>query len=306
MKHYYTVPKIVSLFVASLFACFFAMGQEFNVELLRNALRDATDSKDYEAKIAQIEGLTPQGVVECKLLWAKMKEDHAYYNQLEKPDAKTWKRESAFYFDDVGALESLEWLMKAFALRDEDKMGEFKQAILEAYWLNPTDKDAQAEVTKYYEKRKNELITVPMDATLLNSDGQNTSLAEFAEGQRAIYMQVWATWCQPCIAQFPSLKRMAQELPAQGVSVLALNNELSAPQGTPPGGNMKGALEKKNQHAMDLPWLVEPEHEKITGVIDIRSVPHALLLTPNGKILWKGHPADDSLQLALKKLGIEL
>lgn len=45
---------------------------------------------------------------------------------------------------------------------------------------------------------------------LLTLDGERTSLSEF-EG-KTIFMNLWATWCPPCIAEMPNIQRLYDDI----------------------------------------------------------------------------------------------
>lgn len=61
---------------------------------------------------------------------------------------------------------------------------------------------------------------VPTDFAIARLDGSTTSLAERPGTVRIV--NVWATWCTPCIAELPSLAAMADSLRADGVQVYAV------------------------------------------------------------------------------------
>lgn len=42
---------------------------------------------------------------------------------------------------------------------------------------------------------------------------------------RVVLLNLWATWCPPCVFELPALRTLEQRLDAQGVTVLALSDE---------------------------------------------------------------------------------
>lgn len=56
-------------------------------------------------------------------------------------------------------------------------------------------------------------------------DGPAWSLAA-ARGQ-VVLLNFWASWCEPCLAELPSLERLAQRHAREGLQVLAVNHRES-------------------------------------------------------------------------------
>ena len=46
--------------------------------------------------------------------------------------------------------------------------------------------------------------------TLLDENGATKSLAEFKD--KVIFMNMWATWCPPCIAEMPNINKLYKEM----------------------------------------------------------------------------------------------
>nr|WP_314073922.1 TlpA disulfide reductase family protein [uncultured Roseococcus sp.] len=66
--------------------------------------------------------------------------------------------------------------------------------------------------------------TRPLPAlTFLDAEGRERTVADFA-GQ-GLVLNLWATWCPPCVAEMPSLERLAAALAAEKVAVLPLSSD---------------------------------------------------------------------------------
>jgi thiol-disulfide isomerase/thioredoxin len=56
-----------------------------------------------------------------------------------------------------------------------------------------------------------------------DAEGKARTVAEFAG--KGLVINLWATWCPPCVAEMPALDRMQAALAEEGVRVLALSSD---------------------------------------------------------------------------------
>ena len=59
------------------------------------------------------------------------------------------------------------------------------------------------------------------DFTLLDLRGQSVQLA--ALRGKVVFVNVWATWCQPCVEEMPTIQQLYERLHGQGLEVLAVS-----------------------------------------------------------------------------------
>ena len=59
--------------------------------------------------------------------------------------------------------------------------------------------------------------------TFQNAEGAEKGIADFT-GQ-GLVINLWATWCPPCVAEMPALDRLARMLAAERIAVLALSSD---------------------------------------------------------------------------------
>ncbi len=57
--------------------------------------------------------------------------------------------------------------------------------------------------------------------TLKTDQGRQVSRADF--GGKLLVLNFWATWCQPCVEEIPSLNEFAKKYSDQGVVVLGVS-----------------------------------------------------------------------------------
>jgi thiol-disulfide isomerase/thioredoxin len=68
-----------------------------------------------------------------------------------------------------------------------------------------------------------EAPVVPAAAQFLDGEGETHRLADFA-GQ-GVVVNLWATWCVPCVAEMPALQAMAKALAEERIVVLPLSSD---------------------------------------------------------------------------------
>ncbi|HLU10947.1 MAG TPA: TlpA disulfide reductase family protein [Oceanobacillus sp.] len=62
-----------------------------------------------------------------------------------------------------------------------------------------------------------------LDFELTTLDGQTVSLSDYAG--RIVFLNFWATWCEPCKRELPAFESFVAEQPQDGAVVLAVNVE---------------------------------------------------------------------------------
>jgi thiol-disulfide isomerase/thioredoxin len=93
---------------------------------------------------------------------------------------------------------------------------------------------------------------------------------------KAKILDMWATWCGPCIASFPHLVELQEKFSDQ-VQIIAISDE--APITT------KDFLLKKN---IKLSFFNDVD-KKLYESLDVQTRPISFLLSPDNKILWVGN-----------------
>jgi thiol-disulfide isomerase/thioredoxin len=124
------------------------------------------------------------------------------------------------------------------------------------------------------------------DLRLLTLEGETVNM-DFTD-EKAIFLNYWATWCGPCIAEMPSIERLAEELDAEEVVFLIVSDE---------------SLEKINAFLRDKNFTL-PFAKKILdkGEKEMRSFPQTYLIGGQGQMLFEkvGSSEWDSPEMVAK------
>ncbi len=63
----------------------------------------------------------------------------------------------------------------------------------------------------------------PPEADFTDADGRKLTLASYA--QKGLVVNLWATWCTPCVAEMPELSELARKVTGEGILVLPLSSD---------------------------------------------------------------------------------
>jgi thiol-disulfide isomerase/thioredoxin len=94
-------------------------------------------------------------------------------------------------------------------------IGFAQRGLLATGLMNP-DVEEIAKARSNENENKAETATMPdptqadFNFKLIDKEGNTKSLADFKG--KVIFMNMWATWCPPCIAEMPSIAKLHQEM----------------------------------------------------------------------------------------------
>ncbi len=92
-----------------------------------------------------------------------------------------------------------------------------------------------------------------------------------------LLVDFWATWCGPCIRAIPHMNELHSEFKDE-LTVVGISNESRA------------KVESMKGPKMDYYSAIDTSGA-MAGFFQIRSIPHVVLMDPEGTVLYKGHPA---------------
>ena len=114
-----------------------------------------------------------------------------------------------------------------------------------------------------------------MDAAFNDPDGGETSLAEFAG--RPVLLNLWATWCAPCVKELPTLDRLAAE--QERADVLAVS------QDSGPHASVEAFLAS---HKIVNLGAYQDSQSSLSGALGPDTVlPTTILFDAKGKEVWR-------------------
>ena len=122
----------------------------------------------------------------------------------------------------------------------------------------------------------------PPDAVFVAADGSTHHLSEFKG--RGMVVNMWATWCAPCVAEMPSLQTLSKALAPHDIAVLPLSSDRG-------GADAVRAW----YHAHDiaaLPVLLDPKGA-LSRAFNARGIPTTIIIDKSGKVVARLEGAAD-------------
>ena len=138
-----------------------------------------------------------------------------------------------------------------------------------------------------------------------NDNGSKSSLSDFRG--KFVYIDVWATWCGPCKAEIPSLKKLESQYKTKNIEFISISVD---------DARRSGSMEKAH-----TAWKTMVKDKQLTGTqlftgngwktdfiqdFKINAIPRFLLIDPKGDIIDADAPRPSSKRLIelLSELGV--
>ena len=110
-----------------------------------------------------------------------------------------------------------------------------------------------------------------LDLQFTTADGTVRKLSDYAG--KAVVLNLWATWCVPCVREMPSLDDLAKIVEGDGVVVLAVSSDR--------GGAAAVQRFYAERGIKNLPVLLDPRNE-LARAINVHGIPTTLLIDRAG------------------------
>jgi thiol-disulfide isomerase/thioredoxin len=147
-------------------------------------------------------------------------------------------------------------------------------------------------------------ILSPKFENYMDVKGGKKSLDSFKG--KYVYIDVWATWCRPCIQQIPYLQTLEKEYHNKNIEFVSISTDESRRSGgswEAVEKKWRGFIKKKNMTGVQL-W--SGQDYSFQQAYQINSIPRFILIDPEGKIVDANaaRPSDPALKSLFTSLGI--
>jgi len=113
------------------------------------------------------------------------------------------------------------------------------------------------------------------DFTFPGLDGKMVRLSDYKG--KVVLVNIWATWCPPCVDEMPSMEKLYQKLKGENFEILAVSID-------EPGLKAVAPFMKKSN--LTFPALIDSEGT-IKAVYEITGIPESFIIDQQGILLKK-------------------
>jgi peroxiredoxin len=120
------------------------------------------------------------------------------------------------------------------------------------------------------------LVDAPAPAALALKDVQGAvhDLSQYRG--RVVLVNFWATWCEPCREELPSIQRLRDKLAGKPFVALAINVD-------EPDARVRRFV---SETRLDVPVLLDP-NKNVTRAWGVRVLPATFIVGPEGRVRYR-------------------
>jgi peroxiredoxin len=211
------------------------------------------------------------------------------YSQIgQGGDAREWlEKYNKGTFPKEPGEEGMAWMSIANSFLSEDDFDGAEKALEKAIaieGLDPKSKQmAQSMLSRLETMRKLKIGAPAIDFKTTDINGKDIGLADFKG--KVVLIDFWATWCAPCRAEMPNVKKVYADFHAKGFEIIgiSMDNSRSA---------LDGYLEEQK---MTWPQIYDGKgwQAELGQLYAVSSIPATFLIDREGKIRYKNLRGDE-------------
>lgn len=268
--------------------------------------RESPEAMQKAVAAARALNVSEQAILEARFLFhvdraedkeiaALLPEFLAYKDRFKLADSEIFAS-----VDDWLAVT--EYIQALAALEKGDKEA-FKSHITEAFWLSPRQGAAFApHIDRIRLMEAMEAVRIDFGNPYIDTlGGDPVSLGAILGERKGLLLHFWSPLSRECEATLADFLITADHLVSKDVAVASILPETSEKVITDAKAMLKGAGKK-----IPGAWIVDTKKDPLNVRLRVQNVPVFVLISPDGNVLFNGHPTDDEFWSALEKINPEI
>lgn len=208
--------------------------------------------------------------------------------EFAKNQEKLFQSDSATFYKGIQDFETKMNKMLENVKKADTTLIRYEKTGLMGYVTNlkETYKVNHEMLTKYAKGNPS-----PKFVNYENYKGGKTSLDDLKG--KFVYIDVWATWCQPCVKEIPALKDLEKEYRGKNIAFVSISTDQKKDY-----DKWKAMVKEKGMEGIQLFFGDDMEFMQ---AYNITSIPRFILIDPNGNIVEANAPRPSESDV-IKKL----
>lgn len=264
--------------------------------------RESPEALDKAIAVARKAGVPEQAILEARFLFHVDRAEDDKISAL-LPEFLALKdmfklADSEIFGSADDWLAVIEYVQALSALEKGDKDG-FKRHITEAFWLSPKQGAAFAphiDRIRLMDAMKD--VRIDFKKAYIDALTNNeVTLGAIIGERKGLLLHFWSPWSRECEATLADFFITAEHLIGKNVAVASILPETS----TKVIADAKAMLTSTGK-GIPGAWIVDTEKNPVSARLRVQSVPVVVLISPDGLVLFNGHPTDEEFWSALGKI----
>ena len=113
---------------------------------------------------------------------------------------------------------------------------------------------------------------IDLSGTFKTLDGEDVPLIDSDLESEVLFLNLWATWCLPCLEEMPAMASLYQEFSDQGLAMVAVSNE-----------EPEVVRQFLEEHPYPFTILLDPE-DTLTLRLEVMALPTTYIVDRQGRI----------------------